>query len=87
MSSIPMLRVQLSSSIARAKRECRARNSQRCKVAWDEVEEISSALAKKNRVLAQKKKELQLRHRPSMYESLEDICTYFPEMEECESEA
>lgn len=53
---IPKLRLSLKYYIAQAKSEC-AKNkySNSCKIAYENVEEISSTLAKKRKILQKKR--------------------------------
>lgn len=54
---IPKLRLSLKYYIAQAKTECaKSKYSNSCKIAYENVEEISSTLAKKKKKLREKKR-------------------------------
>ena len=91
MTGITLLQTKLYNSITRAKRVCRTKATQKCRVAWDEVEELSSALSKVNRraVIERKaakalKDQSNRRDLEKLYESNAGAyCEFFPEMEAC----
>ena len=81
-----MLRSKLASSIAFARKQCRTKDPQQCKIAWDEVEDMSRALAKKNRRMVQERKEAELSYRARFTDaalsvSNESFGEYFPDMD------
>lgn len=86
MKSLIILRENLYSTIQSAKHQCSLnKKSQRCKVYWDQVEELSSVISdtRKNpkNIMFTPKKVTPVSGKDLDF--VDDFCTYFPEHEDC----